>query len=63
MIAGVVGFEGRIEFDTTMPDGAPRKLLDVEKLTRMGWKADIPLKEGLKQTYTWFLEHLEGIRI
>ena len=63
MIACVVGFKGCIEFDTTMPDGAPRKLLNVEKLTRMGWQADIPLKDGLKQSYAWFLEHLEEIRI
>jgi len=58
MIAHVVGFKGRIVFDPGMPDGTPRKLLDVSKLTRMGWKAGTPLKEGLAQTYAWFLEHL-----
>jgi len=62
MIAGVVGFEGRIEFDASMPDGAPRKLLDVSKLARMGWEAGIPLDEGLKQTYAWFLENIGHTR-
>ncbi len=55
MIARVVGFKGHIEFDPTKPDGTPRKLLDVSKLTRMGWQADMPLEEGLTNTYAWFL--------
>lgn len=57
-IACVVGFNGHIFFDPAMPDGPPRKLLDVSRLNRMGWKAGMPLKEGLKQTYAWFLDHL-----
>jgi GDP-L-fucose synthase len=51
MIARTVGFKGRIVFDPAMPDGAPRKLLDVSKLTRLGWQARVPLETGLKQTY------------
>lgn len=59
-IAKVVGFAGRIEFDTTKPDGTPRKLLDVSRINAMGWKAKIPLYEGLHSTYQWFLAS-EGI--
>ena len=56
MIARAAGFVGRIVFDPAMPDGAPRKLLDVSKLTRLGWQARIPLETGLKQTYAWFTQ-------
>jgi GDP-L-fucose synthase len=59
-IAKVVDFRGRIEFDTTKPDGTPRKLLDVSRINAMGWKAKIPLYEGLHSTYQWFLAS-EGI--
>jgi len=62
IIAGVVGFDGRIEFDTSMPDGAPRKLLDVSKITRMGWQNSFPLEEGLTQTYAWYLENIRNAR-
>jgi len=57
MIARVVGFKGRILFDPAMPDGTPRKRLDVSKLSRMGWRAGISLEQGLKQTYAWFLKN------
>jgi len=57
MVGRVVGFSGRIEWDTTKPDGTPRKLLDVSKLSKLGWQAKIPLEEGLKATYVWWLEH------
>ncbi len=53
-----VGFEGRVVFDTSMPDGTPRKLLDVTKLTATGWQAKIPLDEGIRQTYSWYLENV-----
>jgi GDP-L-fucose synthase len=56
IIAETVGFKGNIEFDTSRPDGAPRKLLDVSKLSRLGWKASTPLREGLKLAYADFLE-------
>lgn len=61
-IAQVTGFEGRISFDTTKPDGAPRKLLDVSRLTNMGWTAGIPLGEGIRQTYDWFLANQGSLR-
>jgi len=60
LIAEVVGWDGRFVHDTTMPDGAPRKLLDVSKLAELGWKPRIGLREGIQRTYTWFLEHDGG---
>ncbi len=57
LIGKVVGFEGGLRFDPSKPDGAPRKLLDVGKMTRLGWRAKTPLEEGLKLSYRWFLEH------
>jgi GDP-L-fucose synthase len=56
-ISRVTGYEGALDFDTSKPDGTPRKLLDVSKLTAMGWKASIGLEEGLQGTYQWFREH------
>jgi GDP-L-fucose synthase len=50
----VVGYEGKLTFDTTKPDGAPRKLIDVSRLSNMGWKYSIDLEEGLKKTYKWY---------
>ncbi|MBA5248925.1 MAG: GDP-L-fucose synthase [Gammaproteobacteria bacterium] len=52
----VVGFKGKLTFDTTKPDGAPRKLIDVSRLFNMGWKYNVDLEEGLKKTYQWYLE-------
>jgi GDP-L-fucose synthase len=51
----VIGYEGKLTFNTTKLDGAPRKLIDVSRLSRMGWKYNINLKEGLKKTYEWYL--------
>jgi dTDP-D-glucose 4,6-dehydratase len=53
----VVGFDGRIEHDTAKPDGAPRKLLDVSRLSAMGWGPRITLRAGIQQTYEWYLKH------
>lgn len=58
-LARVTGFGGRISFDSTKPDGTPRKLTDVSRLTRMGWSAKIGLEEGIRDTYRWFLERPE----
>jgi len=58
----VIGFEGKLVFDTTKPDGTPRKLMDVSRLNRMGWSYQIELKDGLTQTYGWFLQNAEHIR-
>lgn len=57
-IAKVTGFEGHIVFDSTKPDGTPRKLLDVSRLRSLGWEAQIPLEKGLKDTYGWFLQNI-----
>lgn len=57
LIKEVVGYEGEIRFDTTKPDGVPRRLLDVTKLHNTGWRHKIELKEGLKLTYEWFKEN------
>jgi len=57
----VVGFEGELVFDTTKPDGAPRKLIDVTRLTSMGWRYRVDLEEGLQKTYDWFLSQ-ESVR-
>jgi GDP-L-fucose synthase len=54
MVAEITGFHGTIVQDTSKPDGTPRKLLDVSRLQGLGWKARIPLREGLEQTYRWF---------
>jgi len=62
-IAKVTGFEGEIRFDPTKPDGTPRKLLDVSRLNALGWKATISLEDGIRQTYRWFLEHQDAIRV
>ena len=52
----VVGFEGKLTFDITKPDGAPRKLIDVSRLSNMGWIYNVDLKAGLEKTYEWYLE-------
>jgi len=57
LVCDVVGFTGTLEFDDTKPDGTPRKLLDVSKLTKQGWQAKIPLREGIESTYEWFLKN------
>jgi GDP-L-fucose synthase len=56
-VGKVVGYSGRIEWDTSKPDGTPRKLLDVSKLDQLGWKAVISLEEGLRATYQWWVEN------
>ncbi len=62
-IAEVVGFDGEICFDTSKPDGTPQKLLDISRITALGWSAKISLEEGLKHTYQWFLENKESLRV
>jgi GDP-L-fucose synthase len=61
-IKSVVGFEGRIDFDTSKPDGTPRKLLDVERLHSTGWTHRIDLPEGLRSTYDWFVSQQGNYR-
>ena len=53
-ISDVVGFDGKIEWDTTKPNGTPRKLLNVDKLKSLGWEPKISLREGIESTYKWY---------
>jgi nucleoside-diphosphate-sugar epimerase len=62
MLAEVTGFTGRLVFDTTKPDGTPRKLMDVSRLAAMGWRARTGLRDGIEETYRWFLQNADGLR-
>jgi GDP-L-fucose synthase len=57
LVADITGFTGRISFDISKPDGTTRKLMDSSRLNAMGWKAQLPLVEGIRVTYNWFVEH------
>lgn len=61
-MAKVVGFNGKIVFDASKPDGTPRKLMDVSRLQVLGWEASISLEDGLRATYQWFLENEDALR-
>lgn len=62
IIARVTGFTGRITFDASKPDGTPRKLMDVSRLKALGWRANIRLEDGLRDTYKWFLQNQDHFR-
>lgn len=62
IIKEVVGYQGRLVFDTSKPDGMPRKLLDISRLRQLGWNAQISLREGVESTYRWFLENYGQVR-
>jgi GDP-L-fucose synthase len=62
-IARVTGFTGRLTWDTSKPDGTPRKLMDVSRLAALGWNASIGLEDGLRDAYRWFLEHGASVRL
>jgi GDP-L-fucose synthase len=62
LVAEATGFDGKIEFDASKPDGTPRKLLDVSRLQSLGWTATIGLPDGLKDAYAWFLDHQADFR-
>ncbi|SMY09218.1 GDP-L-fucose synthase [Flavimaricola marinus] len=62
MVAEVTGYTGKLSFDTSKPDGTMRKLMDVSRLTRLGWQAKFELRLGLEQTYQWFLQNGENLR-
>lgn len=61
-IQNVVGFNGELFFDKSMPDGTPKKLLDISKISKLGWKQTINFKDGIAKTYKWFLENYESLR-
>lgn len=63
IVAEAVGYHGLIQWDLTKPDGTPRKLLDVSKLTKSGWSASIGLEEGIRSTVEWYQENLSTIRV
>jgi GDP-L-fucose synthase len=60
LVKDVVGYKGALRFDPSRPDGTPRKLLDVSRLQALGWRAKIPLRRGLEETYAWFVERRGG---
>lgn len=62
MIAEVTGYEGKIAFDTTKPDGSPRKLMDTRRLAAMGWQSKTPLRTGISSTYDWFKANIANLR-
>ena len=62
LIQTTVGHTGEITWDLDKPDGTPRKLMDVSKMERAGWKAKVSLKEGVRRTYDWFLEHQDSLK-
>lgn len=59
-IRSVVGYEGELVFDSSRPDGTPRKLVDAGRLYGLGWRPSISLDEGIRQTYAWYLRHVAG---
>ena len=63
LVKEIVGFQGRLRYNAAMPDGTPRKLLDVSKLTALGWQSAISLQDGIAATYQWFLDHEQQARL
>lgn len=61
IVADVVGFDGKLTWDTTKPDGTPRKLLDVSRISALGWQARIDLRDGIASTYDWFRAHADEV--
>ena len=61
-IQRVIGHQGEIIWDTSKPDGTPRKLMDVSKMKAMGWQYSTELEDGVKNTYQWFLENIDSIK-
>jgi len=62
MVKEVVGYQGKIVWDSSKPDGTPRKLMDVSKLKKIGWNSEIDLGKGLSMTYQWFLDNRENLK-
>jgi GDP-L-fucose synthase len=62
MVAEIVGYQGQLAWDSSKPDGTPRKLLDVRKISDLGWKAEIGLVDGIRSTYEWFVANAADVR-
>ena len=62
MVRDVVGFQGEIVYDASKPDGTPRKLVDTSKINSLGWQAKTALREGIENTYRWFLDNVDNLR-
>jgi GDP-L-fucose synthase len=60
MVRETVDFQGEIKWDTSQPDGTPRKLLDVNRIRALGWESRIDLKEGIRDVYRWFSEQTDS---
>jgi GDP-L-fucose synthase len=60
MVQEITGYNGRLAFDPSKPDGTPRKLLDISQLRTLGWQAGIPLYDGINSTYRWYVEDRES---
>lgn len=60
MVRTIVGYEGAIKWDASKPDGTPRKLLDISHLSEMGWRAQVGIREGIQDTYRWYLDAIEN---
>ena len=58
----VIGFDGKLSFDTSKPDGTPRKLMDSSLLRGMGWSPKVQLKQGIARTYAWYLDNADSLR-
>ncbi|MCC6548431.1 MAG: GDP-L-fucose synthase [Ignavibacteriaceae bacterium] len=62
LVKDIIGFQGKIIYDATKPDGTPRKLMDASRLHELGWESSVSLEEGIRRTYKWFLENSENIK-
>jgi GDP-L-fucose synthase len=62
LIQKTIGHSGDVIWDSTKPDGTPRKLMDISKLHKLGWKHSIELKDGIEQTYRWFVENVDKVK-
>lgn len=60
LISDIIGFKGKIEYDTTKPDGTPRKLMDVTRINELGWKYKTELRQGIEKTYEWYLSSIKN---
>ena len=60
LMCDIIGFKGELVFDTSKPDGTPRKLLDISRIRSLGWRPEVSLPEGIARSYKWFLKNVVG---